>query len=222
MEIIQKALKEGRNVLSEHESKEFLASYGIPATREILIADRKDLAQAAREIGWPIVMKGCSSDLSHKTEKGALRVDVRNQEEAEHAFDEIIRSMDSDNGGILIQELVPGKRELMVGLTRDPQFGPCVMFGLGGIFTEILGDVCFRLAPLQTKDALEMMREIKGHKMLNAVRGMPAVDAESLARILIAVGQIGLDHERVKEIDINPLIIRDASPVAADALVVLE
>jgi acetyl-CoA synthetase (ADP-forming) len=221
MEIIDKALTEGRNVLSEYESKQFLAAYGIPATREILITQGKDLAAAAREIGWPIVMKGCSPDLSHKTEKGAVRIDVRNQREAERAYDEIIASIDSDNGAVLVQELVRGKRELMVGLTRDPQFGPCVMFGLGGIFTEILEDVCFRLAPLQERDALEMMQDIKGHKILDAVRGMPAVDRASLARILIAVGQIGLDHERVKEIDINPLIIRDTSPVAADALVVL-
>ena len=96
------------------------------------------------------------------------------------------------------------------------------MLGLGGIFTEILGDVCFRLAPLSERDAMDMMGDLRGHKILDAVRGMPAVDKEALARILIAVGKIGLDHEQVKEIDINPLIIRDASPVAADALVVLE
>ena len=222
MEIIDKALKEERNVLSEYESKQFLAAYGIPATKEILVTDTKDLAAAAREVGWPIVMKGCSPDLTHKTEKGAVRVDLRNQQEAERAYDEIICAMDSDNGAVLVQELVRGKRELMVGLTRDPQFGPCVMFGLGGIFTEILEDVCFRLAPLHERDAMEMMQDIRGRKILSAVRGMPAVDKESLARILISVGQIGLEHGRVKEIDINPLIIRDASPVAADALVVLD
>jgi len=123
---------------------------------------------------------------------------------------------------ILVQEMIKGKRELMVGLTRDAQFGPCVMFGLGGIFTEILKDVSFRLAPLTQRDALEMMADIKGSKILDAVRGMEAVDRDATARILMEVGRIGLENDRVKEIDINPLIIRGGIPVAVDALVVLQ
>ena len=110
----------------------------------------------------------------------------------------------------------------MAGLTRDPQFGPCVMFGLGGIFTEVLRDAAFRVAPLEKRDALEMMQEIKAHKILEAVRGMAPVDKDMLAEILIAVGQIGVENEMIKEIDINPVIITDGKPVAVDALVVLE
>lgn len=221
MDIIDKIINEGRHVLSEYESKRFLSGYGIPTTKEILIKERRLLAASAAEIGYPLVMKGCSPDLSHKTEKGAIRIDIRNLQEAETAFDEIMASMESDDRAVLVQELVRGSRELMVGLTRDPQFGPCVLFGLGGIFTEVLEDVCFRLAPLQRRDAFEMMQEIEAHKILGPVRGMEPVDTEALAQTLIAVGRIGIENERVREIDINPLIVRGSTPVAVDALVVL-
>ncbi len=222
MKIIEKALKEERNTLSEHESKQLLAGYGIPVTREILVADRKDLANAINEIGFPLVMKGSSSSITHKTEKGLIRVDIRNENEAVTAFEEIMGKMNSEREGVLVQEMVKGQRELVVGLTRDPQFGPCVMFGLGGIFTEILKDISFRVAPLEKQDALDMMQEIKGHKILKAVRGMEPVDMDTLAQILINVGRIGLENEAIKEIDINPLILSGARPVAVDALVVLE
>ena len=222
MKIIEEAMKQGRTTLSEFESKQVLATYGIPVTREKLVDDVKDLVSATEEIGLPLVLKGCSSDLAHKTEKGLIRVDIRNEKEARTAFEEIMSAMEGPDKAVLVQEMVKGPRELVVGLTRDPQFGPCVMFGLGGIFTEILKDISFRVAPLEKRDALEMMQEIKGHKILEAIRGMEAADLDMLAQILINVGQIGMEHENVKEIDINPVIISGSRPVAVDALVVLE
>ncbi|MBW2708794.1 MAG: acetate--CoA ligase family protein [Deltaproteobacteria bacterium] len=222
MKIIAKAIKEGRTSLSEHEAKQVLATYQIPVAREILVDDVKDLIDTAREIGYPIVLKWCSSDIAHKTEKGLIKIDIRDEKEARAAFKEIMGKMDGTGDSVLVQDMIEGKRELVVGLTRDPQFGPCVMFGLGGIFTEILKDISFRVAPLEKRDALEMMREIKGHKILEAVRGMPAVDMDMLADILINVGKIGLENESVKEIDINPVIISGNRPVAVDALIVLE
>ena len=222
MKIIEEAMKQGRTTLSEYESKQVLAAYEIPVTREKLVDDVKDLVSATEEIGLPLVLKGCSSDLAHKTEKGLIRVDIRNEREARAAFDEIMGAMEGQDKAVLVQEMVKGPRELVVGLTRDPQFGPCVMFGLGGIFTEILKDISFRVAPLEKRDALEMMQEIKGHKILEAIRGMEAADLDMLAQILINVGQIGMEHENVKEIDINPVIISGSRPVAVDALVVLE
>lgn len=222
MNVIQKALKEGRTALSEYESKQLLATYGIPVTREILVDDVKDLTAATQEIGFPVVLKACSSEIAHKTEKGLIRVDIRNDKEARTAFEEIMSKSEGSEHGVLVQEMVKGQRELVIGLTRDVQFGPCVMFGLGGIFTEILKDISFRIAPLEKRDAFEMMRDIKGYKILEAVRGMEAADVDSLADILISVGQIGLDNERVKEIDINPVILSGSKPVAVDALVVLD
>jgi acetyl-CoA synthetase (ADP-forming) len=221
MEIIEKALGEGRKTLSEYESKQVLSAYGIPVTREFLASDLQGLKSAAAQIGYPLVLKGCSSEIAHKTEKGLIRVDIRNEEEATSAFGKIMGHMGA-TGAVLVQEMIKGQRELVIGLTRDPQFGPCVMFGLGGIFTEILKDISFRVAPLEKRDALEMMQDIKGHKILEAVRGMEAADLDLFADILIKVGQIGLENDAVKEIDINPVIISGSRPVAVDALVVLE
>ncbi len=222
MKIIDEAVKSGRTALSEYESKKLLAQYSIPVTREILVERRESLMAAIEEIGYPIVLKGCSPEIAHKTEKDLIRVDIRNGDEALAAFKEIISGMKGSGNSVLVQEMVLGKRELVAGLTRDPQFGPCVMFGLGGIFTEVLNDVSFRVAPLEEFDALEMMREIRGHKILGAVRGMEPVDMTMLADILIAIGKIGMENGKIAEIDINPLIITGNKAVAVDALIVLE
>ena len=222
MGIIEQALSENRTTLSEYESKKLLATYGIPVSREVLVQNRAALIPALKQIGYPMVLKGCSPQISHKTEQGVVRLDVRSEEEALIAYDEINSSIGNNGAGVLVQEMVKGQRELMAGLTRDPQFGPCVMFGLGGIFTEILKDVSFRLAPLEEKDALDMMEEIKGHRILDAIRGMEQVNRRTVAEILIALGAVGVENERIKEIDVNPLIIRKGEPIAVDALVVLE
>ena len=223
MKIIDEALKEGRTTLTEYESKQVLALYNLPVTREELVSSPEDLLKAADQIGYPLVIKGCSAEMAHKTEKGLIRVDVRNDEEATTAFREISAAMNgASDGAVLVQQLVKGKRELVVGLIRDAQFGPCVMFGLGGIFTEILKDTVFRVAPLEKQDALEMMQEIKACKILEAIRGMAAADKNMLAEMLMTVGRIGIENDRIKEIDINPVIISGGKPVAVDALIVLQ
>ena len=221
MKIIDEAIKKGQTTLSEFESKQLLASYGIPVTREKLVENEENLIKTAGDIGYPVVIKACSPDIAHKTEKGLICVDIRDDDEAKVAFNEIIARMNGNEKTVLVQEMIKGKRELVAGLTRDAQFGPCVMFGLGGIFTEILKDISFRVAPLEKLDALEMMQEIKGHKILDSIRGMAPADLNILADILIALGKIGLENESIKEIDINPLIISGGKPVAVDALVVL-
>jgi acyl-CoA synthetase (NDP forming) len=221
MKLIDQALKDRRTALSEYESKQVLASYGIPVTLEELVINPEDLSQAIQKIGYPLVMKGCAAEIAHKTEKGLIRMDVRNEDEARTAFKEITAAMDGAEKAVLVQQMVKGQRELVVGLTRDPQFGPCVMFGLGGIFTEILEDTSFRVAPVEKRDALEMIQEIKAHKILEAIRGMEPVDKDMLADILMAIGRLGIENETVKEIDINPVIISRGKPVAVDALVVL-
>jgi acetyl-CoA synthetase (ADP-forming) len=220
--ILEKALREGRKTLSEYESKDFLKSHGIPVTREILVHSREECMKAAHAIGYPLVLKGCSPSLTHKTEKGMVRMDVRSEQEAVLAFDELTSRMEGNEKDILVQEMIRGTRELVAGMTRDPQFGPCVMFGLGGIFTEILKDIAFRVAPLEKRDALDMTQEIKAHKILGAVRGMPAADLDLLCDILVKVGEIGMENEFIQEIDINPLILSGDKPVAVDALVVLK
>lgn len=221
MEVIKKALADGRRTLTEYESKQVLRKYGIPVTREIEVDNRESLIEAIGEIGFPLVLKGCGPSLSHKTERNLVHVDIRNEKEAAAAFDRIMKEVKKEGGTVLIQEMVKGRRELVVGLTRDIQFGPCVMFGLGGIFTEILKDISFRVAPIEKKDALQMIQEINGRKILGEVRGLPPADLDQLAQILINLGRIGLEQEKVQEIDINPVILDGSRPVAVDALVVL-
>ena len=220
--VIKNALQERRKALSEYEAKQVLAAYGIPVTRECLVENRGDVEKVAQKIGYPLVMKGCSSEIAHKTEKGLILTDIRNDAEALKAFDEIKKRLNVYSGAVLIQEMIPGRRELVLGMTRDDQFGPCIMFGLGGIFTEILKDISFRKAPLEKNDALEMMREIKGHNILDAFRGMEAADVESLADILIQLGKIGLEVDHVQEIDLNPVIIFGKKPIVVDALIILK
>lgn len=222
MDIIEQALKNGLKSLSEHQSKEVLKDYGVPVTKEILVHSREEALSAAKEIGYPLVMKACSPTITHKSEKGLIRIDLRGPEEVSRAFQELRRNLSGDGEGILVQEMIKGGRELLIGMIRDPQFGPCVMFGLGGIFTEVLRDVCFRVAPLNPMDAHEMMNEIRANRILDAVRGYPPVNRERLAEILVNIGNLGMEVNQIKEIDINPVLFREDQPVAVDALVVLE
>jgi acetyl-CoA synthetase (ADP-forming) len=222
IKIIGDALRKEQKTLSEYEAKQVLAAYDIPVTREVLIGDKNNLEKAIRKIGYPLVMKGCSSRIAHKTEKGLIHVDIRTVAEAKKAFNEILAGLKGFDGGVLVQEMIKGRRELVMGMTRDTQFGPCVMFGLGGIFTEILKDISFRRAPLKKRDALDMMREIRGHKILDAVRGMAAADKKLLTEMLMNIGRLSADIPGVSEIDLNPVIICGSKPVVVDALVVLK
>ena len=221
--LVAKSVKAGQGALSEFDSKRFLSAYGVPITRERLVNSEKDARAAAERLGYPVVLKGCAHDLLHKTEAGLVMVGLGSSKEVANAFRELKARAGSDFGGrFLVQEMVKGDRELMIGMTRDEQFGPSVMFGLGGIFTEILEDVVFRLAPLSLSDAREMMSEIRSAKILNSVRGMARVNQPMLARAIVAVGKAAVDNPDIAEIDINPLIVSGSEPVAVDGLVILK
>jgi acetyl-CoA synthetase (ADP-forming) len=222
VKVVAHALKKGQKTLSEYEAKQVLAAYEIPITREILLKDKKDLEKAVNKIGYPLVMKGCSAQIAHKTEKGLIHVDIRTVKEAKKAYNEIMAGMKGYEGGVLVQEMIKGRRELVMGMTRDAQFGPCVMFGLGGIFTEILKDISFRRAPLKSKDAIDMMNEIRGRKILDDVRGLKAANKKRLTDMLMNIGRIGVEIPEVSEIDLNPVIISESEPMVVDALIVLE
>jgi acetate---CoA ligase (ADP-forming) subunit beta len=220
-ELLLKAINGHQQALSEYESKIVVATAGVPVTRETLAHSRQEAMDQAAAIGFPVVLKGSSPELAHKTEMGMVRVNLNNKEDVARAFDELTgKGISLD--GVLIQEMVKGNREFVIGLTRDPQFGPCVMFGLGGIFTEAMKDVSFRVAPLTEDDAREMIGEIRAVKLLDAFRGESAVDRKILVKALVGVGHLGMNHDEIAEIDINPLIIRDGKPVAVDALVILK
>lgn len=222
MDPIEFALSQGRKTLSEHESKLVLAGFGIPVIEEEIARNESELKLAIEALGFPLAIKACAPNITHKTDLDLIKLDIRTEAEAVNAFRTIIDQMgDMEDKAVLVQKMAKGKREFMVGMTRDPQFGPCVMFGIGGVLTEALDDVCFRVAPLEKADAFEMIHEIKSKKLLGSFRGMPPVDVISLQEILINLGNLGLEYERIQEIDVNPLIIRENMPVAVDALIVL-
>lgn len=221
MKIIEDAVKRGEKTLSEFDSKKVLNAYAIPVTKELVTKNLSEAVKFADEIGYPVVLKGSSSTLTHKTELNLIELNIQDRDGLERAYKALEGRGGDQLDGILVQQMIKGDREFVAGLIRDPQFGPCVMFGLGGIFTEVLKDVTFRVAPLEKRDALEMMDEIRAKKLLDEFRGKPAVNRDILADALINLGRIGLEIEEVAEIDINPLIIDGDTPVAVDALVVL-
>lgn len=224
-EIIARAKKEGRNVLLEHEAKELIAYYGIPVTRIRLAKSEDEAVEAAQKIGFPVVMKIVSPDVLHKSDVGGVKVNLM-EKDVRKAYKEIIESVkaripSARVTGILVQEFAPKGLELIIGLIRDPQFGPTVMFGLGGVFVEIYRDVSFRVAPLTEQDAECMMKEIRAHKLLTGFRGMEPVDLAALKEALIKVGQIGLDNEEIVEMDLNPVIAYPKGLKVVDARIIL-
>ncbi|MFA6414288.1 MAG: acetate--CoA ligase family protein [Syntrophales bacterium] len=219
--MLKDALAKGRKTLSEYDSKRFLALFGIPVSRDIHAIDVDEAVAAAAGLGYPVALKATGASLTHKTEVGGVVLNLKTPGEIESEGNRLLKIPGCE--ALIVAEMVGGARELVCGLTRDPHFGPAVMFGLGGILTEILKDTVFRIAPLTTGDARSMMSDIRAVKILDPFRGEGAVDREALARVLLAVGQIGLEYGEIAEIDINPLKIRpNGQPVAVDALVVLK
>ena len=220
MEIIKKALAKEQVALDEHDSKRFCSSLGIPVCLEAVAYDADSAAAEAVKIGFPVVLKASGKNLFHKTEAGGIALNLTSEEEVRKESHRLLEIQGCE--ALLVQEMVKGARELVCGLTRDAQFGPCVMFGIGGTLTEIFHDVVFRVAPLTPWDAQEMLREIRNKKIIELFRGEAAVDVDILSKILVILGEIGLKCEDVQAIDINPLKIRpDGRPVAVDALVTL-
>jgi acetate---CoA ligase (ADP-forming) len=218
--IIGKANAAGQKALDEHQAKELLAAYGVPVTREGIAATEEDAVKTACEIGFPVAVKACAWEIMHKSGRGLIALNIRTEEALRDAFLSI-RAAAGTEVPILIQEMVAGSREFVAGMTRFPGFGPCVLFGLGGVFTEALKDTAMRAAPLSVTEAEEMVTDIRARALLGEFRGLPAVDLPALAGILQKVGAIALLHPEITEIDLNPLIISGSKPVVADALFVL-
>jgi acetate---CoA ligase (ADP-forming) subunit beta len=208
-------------ILSEYDSKALLRSYGVPTVDEALARDPAEASRRARELGFPVAIKLCATGLAHKTERDLVRLGIADDEGARAAAEELWsrREAGDRDASLLVQRMVRGRRELILGLVRDRQFGPCVMLGLGGILAEAVRDVVFRAAPLTPVDALEMIGDLKTAHLLGPFRGEPAVDRDAVAAALVAVGRIGVERPDVASIDVNPMIMAGATPVAVDALV---
>ncbi len=219
--ILDAAWDEGRRSLTEPETLGVLAAYGIPVVEHFLTSSAEEAVERARQIGFPVVLKLVSPEIAHKSDVGGVRVDLRTEEEVREAYQKIRTSLERNRpdarvDGILVTRFVEGARETIVGMTLDPAFGPVLMFGLGGIYVETLGDVAFRVHPVTDRDAREMVRSIRSYPLLEGTRGGEAVDQEALVQVIQRVSQLVGEHDRIHELDVNPFLIGSWGGVAVD------
>lgn len=225
-QIIEKAKQEGRSALVEPEAKGILQLYGVLTPEFKVATNEEEAVKFAQEIGYPVVMKIVSPDIIHKSDAGGVKVNIKNDEEAREAFKTIMENAkkykpDADLWGVIVYKMLPLGKEVIVGMIRDPQFGPAIMFGLGGIFVEILKDVSFRVAPITKEEALDMIKEIKAYPILAGARGEKPVNIDALAEFIVKVSQLAVELPEIKELDINPIFAYEDSAVAVDARMLL-
>ena len=226
-QLIANALEQERSVLTEIESKEILSGAGIDVVETRLATSEQEAVKFGREIGFPLVLKIYSHDIVHKSDSGGVRLDLKNEDDIKRAYKEITGSAiqkypEAKIEGVSVQKMARPGTEVIIGAYRDPQFGPVLMFGLGGILVEALKDVSFRLIPLAPKDASQMIKEIKGYALLNGYRGKEPVDIPLLEKYMLSVSDFMENNPQVKELDINPIIANNDGAVAVDARIVLE
>jgi acetyl-CoA synthetase (ADP-forming) len=226
-EIFEKAYKEGRTFLLEPEAKTVCIKYGIPATKFGVAKTVEEAVELAEEIGYPVVLKVVSPDIVHKFDIGGVVLNLKSEWEVQNAFNQILENVkervpDAKVLGITVQEMAAPSTEVIIGAIKDPQFGPALMFGLGGIFTEVLRDVTFRIAPITEEEAREMITEIKAYPLLKGYRGMPPVDIEAIAQILVATSRLVMDYPEINELDLNPIIVYENGAKTVDARIILK
>ncbi len=212
--------EKGLPILGEHEAKKWLQALDLPVVKEIIVNDPREATCAAQETGYPVVLKGIVEGKVHKTEAGLVRLNLWDTDHLKSAFQEML-NLKPKPQSFLIQPMLNADLELIVGVTRDPQFGPAIMLGLGGVHAEVYRDVVFRLPPLNQNDVIDMVSELKGKALFRGYRSSKPVHMESLADWLIKLGRLAMTFDRIKEIDVNPLLIIDGKPVAVDATIVL-
>ena len=224
-QIIGKAKKEKRSLL-ETEAKELLKEYGIPVPDFKLIKSEDEIARLAKEINFPIVMKIVSPDIIHKTDARGVKVGVKDEEEARMTYQEIISKAIKYNkkasiSGVIAYTMVPQGTEIIIGMMKDPHFGPVIMFGLGGIFVEVLKDISFRILPIEEIDAREMITEIKGYEILKGARGNPPRDIRAIEEVLMKVSKLTMENPEINEIDLNPIFAFENGIQVVDARMIL-
>ncbi len=228
--LANRALKSGRPALSEHASKELISAWGVPVTRETPAASAEAAVAAAKRMGYPVALKVDSPDILHKTEAGGIRLGLRDDAQVRAAFGEILSSASAYApqaaiNGVLVQEMVPGGVEVIIGVSYDPQLGPVLLFGAGGVMVEVYQDVALRLCPITTGEALDMISQVKGAKLLQGFRGRPKADVDALAGALVQVSHLAVHLEgKLAELDINPLMAlpQGQGVKAVDALAVVK
>ena len=222
--IIAKAIEEGRYKLLEHESFELLRQYNIPVPDFALVQDVNEALKVAKDIGYPVVIKVVSPDIIHKSDVGGVILNISNDDELRAACEKIRSNVKEKApyariSGFLIQRMVPTGLETIIGATRDPIFGHVIVFGLGGILVEVLQDVSFRIVPVTEEDARAMIREIRGYRLFNGYRNMPARDEEAVVYIITKFSELLTENPNIVEADLNPVIVleRGKGAYVADA-----
>ena len=223
---IATARAEGRTLLSEAEAKELLAAAGVPVTETRVASSADEAASIADELGYPVVLKIVSPDIAHKSDVGGVALGFEDADAVREGYEAMLaRVQDAAPGatiaGISVQRQAEPGTEVIIGSTTDPQFGPVMMFGLGGVFVEVLKDVAFRIVPLEERDARQMVRDIEGFAILEGVRGQPPADTDALERIILQVSQFIAEHPEVEELDLNPVLAYADGAVAVDARIIL-
>jgi acyl-CoA synthetase (NDP forming) len=225
--IFEEARSEGRKFLLEHEAKTVCKEYGIPVTELKIAHTAEEAAKYSEQIGYPTVLKIVSPDVLHKVDVGGVILNVNSQDEARNAYNQIIENVkkhkpDARISGILIQEMAPCGTEIIVGSIKDSQFGQTLMFGLGGTFVEVMKDVSFRIAPITEEDAREMISEIKAYPILRGYRGQAPRDIDAITKILLNTSKLIMDHQDIKELDLNPVMVYEKGAKTVDARIILE
>ncbi len=223
---IEEAKKQGRNVLTEIESKQVLKEAGISVTETILATTKDEAVSISKQQGFPVALKIVSNDITHKTDAGGVELNIADEKQVDQAYERMIGAAkekypEAKIDGISVQKMVDRGVEIIIGMSKDPQFGPMLMFGIGGIFVELFKDVSFKIVPLTEKDAEDMLAEIKGRPLLQGFRGSEPVNEKALADVLLKLSNFVESNPEIEEIDMNPLFVNSDEAIAVDARIVL-
>jgi acyl-CoA synthetase (NDP forming) len=225
--IIEKAKSASRTLLNEIESKVLLSEAGIPVVETKLATSKQEAIAISKKVGFPVALKIVSPEITHKSDAGGVKLGLKTSKQVEVAYEEILSAVKQKYphaviDGVSVQKMARPGTEVIIGMTKDAQFGPVLMFGLGGILVELLKDVSFRIVPLEREDARGMIREIKGYPILEGFRGMEPADVSILEEILLKISRFVDDHPEIKELDLNPIFAYKDGAVTVDARIILE
>jgi acetyl-CoA synthetase (ADP-forming) len=222
-EFLKDKIESNQMVLTEFESKELLKEIGISVPSQKLTTSIDETIVAAEEIGFPLVLKLIAEDIVHKSDTGAVKLNIKNKEELEVAYEDLMNIPSQKEKKISVQKMADEPiTELIIGMTTDAQFGPALMFGIGGILVELLEDVSFRIAPITEYDANEMIHEIKGFPILDGYRGKPKADINAIVNTLLTISELVIKHEEINEMDLNPVFIYEKGLICVDARIILK
>ncbi len=222
-ELLKNKLESNQTVLTEFESKNLLKEIGIPIPEQELAITKEKTIAVAKKIGFPVVLKLMAEDVVHKSDTGAVKLNINNEVEIANAYDELMKIPSQSEKSISIQKMADEPiTELIIGMTTDAQFGPALMFGIGGILVELLEDISFRIAPITEYDAREQIHEIKGFPILDGYRGKPKADIDAIVNTLLKISDLVIKHEEINEMDLNPVFIYENGLICVDARIILK